>query len=106
MIVTNDLQVVDFYPATVVDEIVQNVRTILSTSVFSVPLDRRFGINADFIDSPMYEEVETRLQSEIFTAITTFEPRVIVDSISIAYEPETGRLRPTVDIRIKEGVTS
>ena len=42
-VVTTDAKTIDFAPATKIEEILQNVRTILGTVKFSVPLDREFG---------------------------------------------------------------
>ena len=44
---------VDFNPASVVAEVLQNVRTILSTRKGSVPLDRDFGISWEYLDRPI-----------------------------------------------------
>ena len=43
-VVMPDAQTIDLAPATKIEEILQNVRTILGTVKFSVPLDREFGI--------------------------------------------------------------
>lgn len=40
---------VDFAPQNVQMEILQNCSTILSTSKFNVPLDRDFGIDANYV---------------------------------------------------------
>lgn len=94
---------IDFAPATEIDEIIQNVRTILTTYTFSVPLDRRFGINADFIDSPLNDEGIAKMQDDIFNAIREYEPRVIVKEVSITTDPTTGKANPFVDIDFKGG---
>ena len=44
---------VDFAPQNVQMEILQNCSTILSTSKFSVPLDRDFGVDANYVDAPL-----------------------------------------------------
>ena len=46
------LEGIDFAPKDILTEIIQNVRTIISTTQFSVPLDRRFGIDGTVIDLP------------------------------------------------------
>ena len=40
---------INFAPASTAEEVIQNVRTILTTTVYSVPLDRNFGINPDML---------------------------------------------------------
>src|SRR5690606_27564942 len=40
-------------PATEIDEILQNVAVILSTVRYTVPYDRRFGLNPQYLDDPL-----------------------------------------------------
>lgn len=98
-------QAVDFAPSSVVDEIIQNVRTLLSTYVFSVPLDRTFGLSEDIVDRPVTPDVMAKLQGEIFDVIKKYEPRVTVTAIGlIADERDSSIVRPHIEIEIKEGV--
>jgi phage baseplate assembly protein W len=92
---------VNFAPATTAEEIFQNVRTILATPVYSVPLDRAFGVNAELLDLPL-PVAKAKLTAEIVQAIQKFEPRVEVTRISFTGEPIAGRLQPTVRLRLKE----
>ncbi|MBQ3694240.1 MAG: hypothetical protein II884_05660, partial [Synergistaceae bacterium] len=43
---------INFAPANVIEEVVQNVRTICTTSKYSVPMDRLFGVDAVMLDRP------------------------------------------------------
>ena len=43
---------INFAPENVVEEVVQNVRTICTTPKYSVPMDRLFGIDGAILDSP------------------------------------------------------
>ena len=45
---------VDFSPATEVEEIFQNVRTILTTPKGTVPLLRDFGFSFEHLDKPIH----------------------------------------------------
>ena len=90
---------IDFAPATEAAEILQNVRTIITTTQYSVPLDRDFGINADMLDLPM-NVAQARLQSEIITAIKKYEKRVEITSISFTGTAD-GVLVPKVQVKIK-----
>ena len=40
---------INFAPATIAEEVMQNVRMIISTIKYSVPMDREFGIDAQSI---------------------------------------------------------
>jgi phage baseplate assembly protein W len=72
---------VDFAPQNVQMEILQNCSTILSTSKFSVPLDRDFGVDANYVDAPLLS-AKAKAESEIFAALKKYEPRVTVKQIT------------------------
>ena len=92
------LDEVDFAPANIYLEVIQNVRTILTTMRCSVPLDRLFGLNAVMLDRPM-PRARAALQAEIYTAIRKYEPRCKV--LKIDFEGDmNGKLVPKVRIRI------
>jgi hypothetical protein len=101
---------VNWAPATVVEEVIQNVRTILTTTVYSVPLDRMFGLNPDMLDLPLPLAM-ARLTAEIVAVVEKFEPRAAVTKVMFGAvkaqedkeaEAMDGRLSPTVSLRIKE----
>lgn len=94
--------VVDWAPVTEIEEIVQNVRTILSTLQGTVPLDRDFGISGYIVDDPT-PLAQARLTAEIVRVLQRYEPRVKV--IKVSYSGDmTGRLSPQmeVDIHVKQ----
>lgn len=96
---------IDFAPKDVLTEIIQNVRTIISTTQFSVPLDRRFGIDGTVIDLPLPVAM-ARISAEVIRAITEYEPRCRVVSVDFerteATDAEEGHLLPEVSIAIKD----
>jgi len=98
--VTARLEEIDFAPANVVVEIMQNVRTIFTTMKYSVPLDRLFGVNAVMIDKPMLKAMAT-LQAEIISAIHKYEPRCRVTKVTFDGDLD-GKLVPRVRIKIDE----
>lgn len=100
--VTGNTKTVNFYPDAEVEEILQNVRTILTTPKFSVPLDRSFGISGTVIDSIVNPEFISSLQAEIVTAVQTYEPRVEVTEVSTTADSD-GNVYPVVKIRLKTG---
>lgn len=93
---------VDF-GATGMDEILQNVRTILTTIKGTVPLDRAFGIDQSPLDSPGLI-ARAKMTPIIIKAIKSYEPRVNVLSVTYT-EDEQGRLSPIVNIELAEGVS-
>lgn len=94
------VQGIDFAPTSEAAEILQNIRTIITTTKYSVSLDRDFGINADMLDLPI-NVAQAKLQSEMITAIKKYEPRVEITSISFT-GTDDGVLAPKVQVRIKD----
>ncbi len=91
---------VDFAPSTVVEEVLQNVRTILCTARWSVPLDREFGLDASMLDRPTPDAMAA-LSSEIYTKIRKYEPRCHI--VRIAFDGDLdGRLVPKVTVRVHD----
>ena len=92
---------IDWEPDSQMAEIAQNIRTLLSTHVFSVPLDRKFGISWGAVDESLDGSTESVLREELFNAIQNYEPRVIIRSIDFEYDTDEQRLTPIVDVSIK-----
>lgn len=91
---------VDFAPATVSEEVVQNVRTILATAVGTVPLDRDFGVDADALDLPT-PSAQAKIAADVVAKIARYEPRARV--VRVAWRGDAdGRLRPRVEVEIDE----
>lgn len=99
-IVTGLLSEINFAPATEVEEILQNVRCILSTTKFSVPLDRDFGLDATYLDKPL-EVAKAKMASDIVLAISEYEPRVTVSDILFEADLD-GILKAKVQVVINE----
>ena len=95
-----DAPQIDFAPVTVIEEVLQNVRTIISTIKHSVPMDREFGIDGAIIDRPI-NIAKAHLSNEIFRAVRRYEPRAVIESIDFDGD-ESGKLTPTIKIRIDE----
>ena len=89
---------INFKP-TRLEEILQNVRTILVTLKHSVPLDRNFGISATMLDSPM-PAAQAKLTAEIIDAVQRYEPRVHVTQVTYSGNGADGVLRPKVRVKI------
>jgi len=91
---------INFAPKTVVEEVLQNVRTIITTTKYSIPMDREFGIDGSVVDLPI-NVAQAKLTNEIFRAIKRYEPRAVIESITFKGE-ETGRLIPTLEVSVNE----
>lgn len=93
--------------ATGMDEIMQNIRMIITTLAYSTPLDRGFASTGSFIDAPSPYEVARKV-AELTEAIEAKEPRVRVLGISYATTPESemqGRVYPKISFELREEVT-
>lgn len=95
---------VNFAPETEIEEILQNVRTILSTPIGTVPLHRDFGISWEHLDKP-YPVAKQLMMVEIIEAIEKFEPRAKVESVEFDERVEDameGLMKPRVVVSIGE----
>lgn len=93
---------INLAPATVVEEVTQNLTMIVSTLKNTVPLDRDFGLSARFLDKPI-PVAEAVLVSEILDAIEKYEPRTEVLGISFEHNDRTGKLIPRLEVEITDG---
>lgn len=91
------------FGATGLTEIMQNVRTIVSTTMGTVPLEREFGIDTGALDNPL-PVTRVRMTGRIIEAIQLYEPRVEVTKVNYQVDALEGRLIPIVKIRLKESV--
>ena len=87
------------YGATGVQEVFQNVRTLLTTRAGTQPLDREFGIDFSFIDSPM-PVARAKVNTEIFEKIKKYEPRAVLKNIDFDFDAIAGRMSPKVTIEV------
>lgn len=96
---------INFSPTTVLEEIFQNVNTIVSTSIYTVPLFREFGVKSTYLDEPTPIS-KARFINEVVEKVERFEPRVIVEEVNFTEdEIMDGRLIPIVKIKIRNGVS-
>lgn len=93
---------ITFQPATLAEEIIQNVRIIITTPKFSVPLDRNFGIDYSCLDKPQHI-AEARLVEDIISSIAKYEPRAEVTGITFTANND-GLLIPKVQVKIKDEI--
>lgn len=100
IIAANETPSIDFGPKTVAEEVVQNVRTILATIKYQIPLDRSFGIDGSAVDMPM-PQAQAFITSEIIQQIKRYEPRAVVESVTFDGNLD-GRLTPKVEVTIRE----
>ncbi len=100
--VTAELGEVDFAPASLEMEVLQNVRTILTTLKGSVPMDREFGVDGDIVDLPS-AMAQAKMTSEIVAAVHRYEPRARVERVLYDGSEQDGFLRARVRVAIVDG---
>lgn len=100
-----EIDKVNFDPQTEEEEILQNVKTICNTPKNSVPMDRDFGVNTDFLDKPTPVAM-AMIQNEIIEAVRKYEPRAYLESIHFDDDWNDGEgpasLRITIRIKHAE----
>lgn len=79
-----------------VDEVIQNVNTLLATAPGTVPLSRALGTPQDVVDSPE-SSAAANLQADVIRAVRTYEPRVKVKKVTVTGDVQ-GRLTATVEV--------
>lgn len=89
---------VNLMPSTELEEIVQNVQTILATMRGTVPLDRTFGIDGRFLDEPV-NAAQARATADITSAVNSQEPRARVKKVFFGAD-NGGNVDITVRIEI------
>jgi len=86
------------FAATGADEVIQNVKTIITTPAGTVPFDRNFGIDWSLLDLPI-REARAKLTVEYIEKIKKYESRASVKNISFEANGQ-GQLMPRVVIDI------
>lgn len=81
-------------------EVLQNVKTILTTPLFTVPLDRLFGMNYTVIDEPI-NHAQNFIIPEILAKIQRFERRARVLEVTFEGDGLVGHLIPTIRIQVQ-----
>lgn len=88
------------FGATGLSEIYQNLRTIITTPEFSVPMNREFAWSPE-VDLP--ENIaRAKIAARVSAAIRKNEPRVQLVSIRFESDSLNGRLKPIIKVRVTE----
>ena len=87
------------FGSTGVLEVIQNVKTILTTRKGTQPLDRDFGISFDFLDSPVLK-TRAMAEQECFMAIKKYEPRAILKEVRWETDILSGKFWPDILVQV------
>lgn len=80
-------------------EVFQNLKTLYTTAEESVPFDREFGINTDFLDAPI-TIARGRLTQQYIEKTRKYEPRAEVVEVHFDKSDAQEKLKPRVVINI------
>lgn len=92
---------INLAPETTMEEILQNIAIILATPKFSVPLDRGFGLQQEFLDKP-HSVAKTLIVTDVLDAIEKYEPRAKVVEVTFETNTTTMCLVPKVEVEFNE----
>lgn len=98
--------IIHFAPATIVEEVAQNIRMILTIPLGSTPLARSIGLDFGDMDTP-YPYTKNRMISEIISAVAVQEPRARIIEVTFKeglLEALGGRLQAVVKYSLMEEV--
>jgi len=98
MIALDNIELQINFAATGSDEILQNIKTILTTPMGTVPFDREFGVDWSLLDLPI-REARAKLTVEYIDKVKKYEPRARVKQVDFEANTE-GVLKPKVVIDI------
>ena len=88
--------------ATGIRSIEQNIRMILTTFMYSVPLDRGFAHDGSAVDTPSPLEAARRI-ARLTEVLETHEPRIIVRE-TLPAEGMAGKCATKIVYDMREGV--
>ena len=99
---TKNLDSITLNEKDTVKSVLQNIKIILMTRQFSVPLYRNFGLPMQFVDKPL-AVARPSLKAEIKPAISEYEPRAIVLNVILETDMSApGKLIATVEVEIRD----
>ena len=97
--VTTNTNKINIMPKNEIEEILQNVRMIITTLKGSAPLDRNFGVSSVNIDLPIASS-QAKMTAEIIAAVRKFEPRAKVVNVFYDGDFADGQLIFRVQIEL------
>lgn len=89
----------NLHPENKIEEVMQNINTLLTTPKGSVPLYRDFGLDLTLGDEPLLV-AKARVSSEVFRLIQKYEPRAQV--VEIDFDMAESVLVPKVKVRLND----
>jgi phage baseplate assembly protein W len=92
-------QPINFNPATVEEEVLQNVAIILATPHGTAMMNRALGVSGALLDRPI-DAAQAAAIADITEVVQTWEPRARVVAVAKGGDAAAGVLQPIVRIEI------
>lgn len=93
---------INLAPATVKEEVIQNLWLLYSSLEYDCPLDMELGLNATYIDKPI-EAAKALITADIYDKTEKYEPRAEVVGVKYNADYECGKIKPIVEVKINVG---
>ena len=90
---------INLAPASLIEEVLQNLSMIMQTVKSTAPLYRDFGISGSYVDKPT-PVAETLIVGELYEAVEKYEPRAEIVNITFERNEYTGKLNPCLEVEI------
>lgn len=88
-------------PESTAEEVIQNIRVLLSSVKYDVPLARGLGLDTEYLHKPQ-PAAETLLYQAVADALEEYEPRAELQSMDFELDAESGVIIPIVEVEINE----
>lgn len=100
--VSGNLESVEIMPATTEDEIIQNIRTIVSTIQGEAPMCRDVGVSKEAIHRPQ-SVAQVLLTRDIYTAVQDQETRAELKNVAYSETEKWGAMAPVLEVELGGG---
>ena len=92
-------QTISFAPSSLLEEVMQNLMTIFTTKVNTVPYMRDFGLPDSVIDLPM-DTAKMILKNYYLQQVKRYEPRAKITNLEWSFTVD-GALRALISFELK-----
>lgn len=99
-IISSDSEALDLNQSDPNKSVLQNISMLLKTKRGTVPLDRDFGLEMEFMDMPI-DAAETIAYAEITEAVEEYEPRATISDITMEAGAD-GKAKLIVEVNIED----
>lgn len=98
MIDTNNVVLKFNYCSPEIESIRRNLGMLYATKEGSVPLDREFGLNCDFVSKSL-PVAKSEFEFEVIKKTEIYEPQVQVDKVEYIYNEVNGMMQPVIYLK-------